>query len=112
MEAMVGAVAFLVLLAAGLALLYALPKLFAPSARTKAKDVRFEAGNPPYGRLRRKMVIQYIRYVLAAASLEALASLAFVAYSTAPQDLITPLALTAVIAVVIAAVGPDVWSHD
>ncbi|MFB6491104.1 MAG: NADH-quinone oxidoreductase [Thermoproteus sp. AZ2] len=109
---MVGAIAFLVLLAAGLALLYAVPKLFAPRAKTKPKELRFEAGNPPYGRLRRRMVIQYIRYVLAAASFEALASLALVAYSTAQQDLVTPLALTAVVAGVMAAVGGDVWSHD
>ncbi|CCC80892.1 NADH-quinone oxidoreductase subunit A [Thermoproteus tenax] len=71
---------FLLLLIAGVAAMLIVPALFAPAKGEQAKDVRFEAGNPPFGRVRRRMAMQYLAYVYLAVAIEAVAGLAFVYY--------------------------------
>lgn len=104
---------FLALLAAALAALYLIPKLLAPSgSKSKAKDERFEAGNPPFGGVRRAVRVQYARYVVAAAGIEALASLALVSYASSPGDLPYSAALAVASAALIAAVGRELLWYD
>lgn len=71
---------YLLVLTAALAALLIAPMLLAPRRRTEAKEVRFEAGNPPYGRTRRRMAMQYINYVYLAVAAESIVGMSIAYY--------------------------------
>ncbi len=71
---------FLLALTASLIALLMAPRLLAPRRLTRAKEVRFEAGNPPYGKARRRMVMQYLGYVYLAMATESIVGASIALY--------------------------------
>ncbi|MEZ0319840.1 MAG: hypothetical protein ABWK05_07620 [Pyrobaculum sp.] len=76
---MVALVIFIGLLAAALVLLVAVGYLLAPRRSSEVKERRFEAGNPPYGEAKRRLVMQYIGYIYLATAIEALVGIMIIA---------------------------------
>lgn len=76
---MVGLVVFLFLLAAALAALVVLGYRLAPRKPSEVKERRFETGGPPFGEVKRKLVVQYIGYIYLVTAVEALVGLMIVA---------------------------------
>ncbi|MGC9118898.1 MAG: NADH-quinone oxidoreductase subunit A [Thermoproteus sp.] len=86
---------FLLALAASLAALLIAPRLLAPRRASGAKEVRFEAGNPPYGKARRRMAMQYIVYVYLAVAVESVVGMSIAFYLMDPGSLPEILAAVA-----------------
>lgn len=72
-------VIFVGLLAAALALLVVVGYLLAPRRPSELKERRFEAGNPPYGEVKRRLVMQYIGYIYLVTAVEALVGVMIIA---------------------------------
>ncbi|MFN7105246.1 MAG: hypothetical protein ACK4M3_01465 [Pyrobaculum sp.] len=93
-------VLYVALLALALVLLVVVGYVLAPKRPGEIRERRFEAGNPPYGEVKRRLVVQYVGYIYMATALEAVAGLLIVAALT--YRLVTPelaLAVAAVLAI-------------
>ncbi len=66
---------FLVLLAIALGALVLVGYLLAPKSPHVAKERRFEAGNPPFGEVKRRLLMQYVGYIYMVTAIEASAGL-------------------------------------
>jgi len=69
---------FLALLFAALAALVYVGYRLAPKRPSEVKERRFEAGNPPYGEVKRRLVAQYVGYIYLVTAVEAVAGLLIV----------------------------------
>ncbi|MGK0548933.1 MAG: NADH-quinone oxidoreductase subunit A [Pyrobaculum sp.] len=76
---MVGFLVFLGVLAVALVGLVVLGYLLAPRRPSEVKERRFETGGPPFGEVKRKLVVQYIGYIYLVTAVEALVGLMIVA---------------------------------
>ncbi|MEL9990138.1 MAG: NADH-quinone oxidoreductase subunit A [Thermoproteus sp.] len=70
---------FVVLLLAALMALVAISYFLAPRREAETKKRRFEAGNPPYGRVERRLLMQYFGYIYLATAFEAVVGVMIVA---------------------------------
>ncbi len=86
---------FLIALLASLAALFLAPRVLAPKAPAEAKEARFEAGNPPYGRARKRMAMQYMTYVYLAVGVESVVGMSIAYYIMDPGSLWAALAVIA-----------------
>lgn len=75
---MIGLVLFIVLLVAAVVGLVVVGYLLAPKVRGEIRERRFEAGNPPFGEVKRRLVMQYVGYIYLVTAIEAVAGLLIV----------------------------------
>ncbi|MEM0369591.1 MAG: hypothetical protein QXK71_04440 [Pyrobaculum sp.] len=77
---MIGFVIFVVILTAAVVGLVVLGYLLAPKARGEIRERRFEAGNPPFGEVKRRLVMQYVGYIYLVTAVEAVVGLLIVGW--------------------------------
>ncbi|MFN3803755.1 MAG: NADH-quinone oxidoreductase subunit A [Pyrobaculum sp.] len=96
-------VLYVALLTLALVLLVVVGYMLAPRRPGKVKERRFEAGNPPYGEVKRRLVVQYVGYIYMATAFEAVAGLLIVAALI--YQWVTPeLALTLAVVLALSAI--------
>jgi NADH-quinone oxidoreductase subunit A len=78
---------FLLALLGALVLLVAIGYVLAPKKPSDVKYRRFEAGGPPFGEAKRRLLMQYIGYIYLVTAVEALVGLMIVAYLSKPAAL-------------------------
>lgn len=81
---MVAFLIFLTLLALALIALIIVSYYLAPKRPTEVKTRRFEAGGPPFGEVKRRLIAQYMGYIYLVTVVEALVGVMIVAYLARP----------------------------
>ena len=90
---------FIALLVLAAALPIALAYVLAPRAPSEVKERRFESGGPPFGEVRRRLVMQYFGFIFLVVALEAVASLALI-YAVIAGEYVVPGVVAAAIGAV------------
>lgn len=88
---------FIALLLVASTALVAISYFLAPRRQTEAKKRRFEAGNPPYGKVERRLLMQYFGYIYLVTAFEAVVGVMIVAVLVRGVDLALASALGAVL---------------
>jgi len=87
---------FIILLIVAAVVPIALAYILAPRAPSEVKERRFESGGPPFGEVRRRLVMQYFGFIFMVVALEAAASIALI-YAAVSRNYVVPSIIAAAI---------------